>query len=189
VAKLRVLAEAPPPARGYVENQIREMRDYLTRLKDELEFLLTHLGEDNLNRDFAEIVGRVPDLEAQLGEKQDAEQVEEIVSQAIRADDSLVRLFNTATDVSTDTTLALSAAANGFTLLIIYGHAGGTTAGYRFCIAVPTVALGNSFFVPAAANNTLGALRLGLTDSDWTKLRIISQTFSSMQINSIYGRR
>lgn len=189
MAKLRVLAEAPPPARGYVENQIREMRDYLTRMKDELEFLLTHLGEDNLNRDLAELVGRVPELEAQLGEKQDAEQVEEIVSQAIRADDSLVRLFNTVTDVSTDTTLALSEAANGFTLLIIYGHAGGTTAGYRFCIAVPTVALGNSFFVPAAANNTLGAIRIGLTDSDWTKLRIISQTFSSMQINSIYGRR
>lgn len=189
MAKLRVLAEAPPPARGFVENQIREMRDYLTRMKDELEFLLTHLGEDNLNRDLAELVGRVPELEAQLREKQDAEQVEEIVSQAITTAGSLTRLFNTPTDVSSDKTLTLSEAANGFTLLIIYGHAGGTTAGYRFCIAVPTVALGNSFFVPAAANNTLGALRLGLTDSDWTKLRIISQTFSSMQINNIYGRR
>ena len=188
MAKIRVLAENPPPARGYVENQIREMRDYLTRLKDELEFLLTHLGEDNLNRDLAELVGKVPEMEAQLGEKQDAEQVEEIVSQAIRADDSLVRLFNTPTDVSTDTTLTLSAAANGFTLLIVYGHAGGTAAGNRFCIAVPTVALGSSFFVPVAANNTRGALRLGLTDSDWTKLRVISQTFSSMRIDNIYGR-
>ena len=189
MAKIRVLAENPPPARGFVENQIRELRDYLTRLKDELEFLLTHLGEDNLNRDLAELVGKVPEMEAQLGEKQDAEQVGEIVSQAIRQDDSLVRLFNTPTDVSTDTTLTLSAAANGFTLLIVYGHAGGTSAGNRFCIVLPTVAMGNSYFAPVAANNTVGAMRVGLTNDEWTKLRILSQTFSSMRIDTIYGRR
>lgn len=49
MAKLRVLGENPPPPRGNGENQLRELRDYLTRMKDELEFLLTHLGEDNLD--------------------------------------------------------------------------------------------------------------------------------------------
>ena len=49
MARLRVLGENPPPPRGNGENQLRELRDYLTRLKDELEYLLTHLGEDNLD--------------------------------------------------------------------------------------------------------------------------------------------
>ena len=50
MARIRVLAENPPPPRGYVEDQLRELRDYITRLKDELEFLLTHLGTDNMDR-------------------------------------------------------------------------------------------------------------------------------------------
>lgn len=49
MAKIRVLAENPPPPRGYVEDQLRELRDYLTRLKDELEYLLTHLDTDNFS--------------------------------------------------------------------------------------------------------------------------------------------
>lgn len=49
MARLRVLGENPPPPRGTSEEQLRELRDYLTRLKDELEFLLTHIGEDNLD--------------------------------------------------------------------------------------------------------------------------------------------
>lgn len=48
MARIRVLAENPPSPRGYVEDQLQALRDYVTRLKDELEFLLTHLGEDNL---------------------------------------------------------------------------------------------------------------------------------------------
>lgn len=54
MAKLRVLAENPPPARGNGENQLRELRDYLTRLKDELEFLMLHIGADNLDADLTE---------------------------------------------------------------------------------------------------------------------------------------
>ena len=53
MARLRVLGENPPPPRGTGENQLRELRDYLTRLKDELEFLLTHLGEDNFAESLA----------------------------------------------------------------------------------------------------------------------------------------
>lgn len=49
MAKLRVLGENPPPPRGNSEEQLRDLRDYLTRLKDELEFLLTHLGADNMD--------------------------------------------------------------------------------------------------------------------------------------------
>lgn len=50
MARIRVLGENPPPPRGHVEDQLRELRDYITRLKDELEFLLTHLGTDNMDR-------------------------------------------------------------------------------------------------------------------------------------------
>lgn len=53
MARLRVLGENPPPPRGNGENQLRELRDYLTRLKDELEFLMTHLGEDNFAESLA----------------------------------------------------------------------------------------------------------------------------------------
>lgn len=49
MAKIRVLGESPPPPRGSSEEQLRDLRDYLTRLKDELEFLLTHLGADNMD--------------------------------------------------------------------------------------------------------------------------------------------
>lgn len=59
MAKLRVLGENPPPPRGDGENQLRELRDYITRLKDELEFLLTHLGEDNLDADLTACVKQI----------------------------------------------------------------------------------------------------------------------------------
>lgn len=89
MARIRVLAENPPPPRGYAEDQLRELRDYITRLKDELEFLLTHLGTDNLDQsltnkiinaadsveqvDEAEkaLEGRVDHVETALDDKQD----------------------------------------------------------------------------------------------------------------------
>lgn len=49
MAKLRVLGEKPPPGRGTQENQLRELRDYLYRVNEELEYLLTHLGTDNMD--------------------------------------------------------------------------------------------------------------------------------------------
>lgn len=75
MARLRVLGENPPPPRGNGENQLRELRDYLTRLKDELEFLLTHLGEDNFSESLATWVtdtGKsIADINTALDGKQD----------------------------------------------------------------------------------------------------------------------
>lgn len=78
MARLRVLGENPPPPRGNGENQLRELRDYLTRMKDELEFLLTHLGEDNLDdqtlariREIDNVSGEVDNINAALAGKQD----------------------------------------------------------------------------------------------------------------------
>lgn len=59
MARLRVLGENPPPPRGSGENQLRELRDYLTRMKDELEFLLTHLGEDNLDSGLTDSIEQI----------------------------------------------------------------------------------------------------------------------------------
>ena len=50
MARVRFLAEAPPPPRGNAENQLRELRDYLTRVLDEIEFLIQHVGPENLER-------------------------------------------------------------------------------------------------------------------------------------------
>lgn len=66
MAKLRVLGENPPPPRGNGENQLRELRDYLTRMKDELEFLLTHLGEDNLDGGLTEYLRRIREQSGQI---------------------------------------------------------------------------------------------------------------------------
>ena len=66
MARLRVLGENPPPPRGNGENQLRELRDYITRLKDELEFLLTHLGEDNLDGDLTEYLRRIQDQSGEI---------------------------------------------------------------------------------------------------------------------------
>ena len=78
MARLRVLGENPPPPRGDGENQLRELRDYLTRLKDELEFLVTHLGEDNLDGDLAKHIrqidaqaGEIEEIDTALAGKQD----------------------------------------------------------------------------------------------------------------------
>ena len=89
MARLRVLGENPPPPRGNGENQLRELRDYLTRLKDELEFLMTHLGEDNfaeslatwvtdtsksvesINASIDDINGEIGDINTALAGKQD----------------------------------------------------------------------------------------------------------------------
>lgn len=65
MARLRVLGENPPPPRGNGENQLRELRDYITRLKDELEFLLTHLGSDNLD---GELTDTIEQVDTQAGE-------------------------------------------------------------------------------------------------------------------------
>lgn len=66
MARLRVLGENPPPPRGTGENQLLELRDYLTRLKDELEFLLTHLGEDNLDSGLTEYLRRIREQSGQI---------------------------------------------------------------------------------------------------------------------------
>ena len=75
MARLRVLGENPPPPRGNGENQLRELRDYLTRLKDELEFLMTHLGEDNFAESLATWVTdtskSIDDINTALAGKQD----------------------------------------------------------------------------------------------------------------------
>ncbi len=44
-----------------MEDQLRELRDYITRLKDELEYLLTHLGEDNMNANLGTLFYGLPD--------------------------------------------------------------------------------------------------------------------------------
>lgn len=59
MARVRFLAEAPPPPRGNAENQLQELRDYLTRVLDEIEFLVQHIGSENLERSLSdEISGK-----------------------------------------------------------------------------------------------------------------------------------
>lgn len=69
MARIRVLGENPPPPRGHVEDQLRELRDYITRLKDELEFLLTHLGTDNMDRNLGAYLQQIrTDIDTSSGE-------------------------------------------------------------------------------------------------------------------------
>ena len=72
MARIRVLAENPPPPRGYVEDQLRELRDYITRMKDELEFLLTHMGTDNLDQSLTNKILDAADSVEQVDEAEKA---------------------------------------------------------------------------------------------------------------------
>ena len=47
MAKLKALTESPPPARGTAEQQLEEMRNYIYRVTEELNFVLTHLDGEN----------------------------------------------------------------------------------------------------------------------------------------------
>lgn len=47
--KLRRLVEAPPDARGDAEEQLRDLRDYLIGVTEELEYVLTHLEAENID--------------------------------------------------------------------------------------------------------------------------------------------
>ena len=47
--KLRALLDSPPQERGDAETQLRDLRDYLIRITEELEYILTHLEADNTN--------------------------------------------------------------------------------------------------------------------------------------------
>lgn len=49
MAKLRVLSERPPNAHGKSEEQLADMRSYLYRVAEELEFVLGHLDERNFS--------------------------------------------------------------------------------------------------------------------------------------------
>ena len=49
MAKLKVVAENPPRAQGSVEQQVSALREYIFRLQTELEWVLTHLDEDNFS--------------------------------------------------------------------------------------------------------------------------------------------
>lgn len=88
MARLRVLGENPPPPRGNGENQLRELRDYLTRLKDELEFLMTHLGEDNLDKNMTEYIRQLGRLQGQADDA--AVKIEEMETGKQDADRFLV---------------------------------------------------------------------------------------------------
>lgn len=45
--KLRELTKDPPLARGDAETQLEDMRDYLIKMREELEYVLTNLDQDN----------------------------------------------------------------------------------------------------------------------------------------------
>ena len=47
MAKLKALTESPPPARGTAEQQLEELRNYIYRVTEELNFVLTHLDGEN----------------------------------------------------------------------------------------------------------------------------------------------
>lgn len=49
--KLRVLMEQPPPARGNAEQQVAELRTYVSRMAQELQFLFEHLDARSADYD------------------------------------------------------------------------------------------------------------------------------------------
>ncbi len=180
---IRVLAEALPPAKSAAETPLR---DYLTRLREELEFLLTHLEADNLG----------PELTETLAGKQDALSFDDApvsgsgnpvtsrgIWQAVRGQASLLA---EAADVTADgTAVTLGDEVGNYSWLILFGTAGGTNAQSRFTLTVPTVVLTSGSYFPLAARATLGYVRLSASGRT---LNFLTQSFTSMTVRNIYGK-
>lgn len=91
------------------------------------------------------------------------------------------------TDVTAaGTTVTLSKDYDDYSWLILYGYAGGTNAASRFLAVLPTVALGSSIHFPIASGAGTGYARISASGRTLT---FVSQSYSSMRIDYVYGKR
>lgn len=185
MARLRVLGENPPPPRGDVSNQLRELRDYLTRLKDELEFLMLHLDEDNMERAFLASKQDTLTFDAAPTAGSPDAVSSGAVYDAVTGPLTQVTLFEgTAVDVheatsSDPVTVTLSDSAWNYKLLAVTVHNLLTTGSRRGVILVqPRFAYIDADY-PVATNGSVGYVRMGVNRDEPDKLVFSGCSFTS----------
>lgn len=181
MARIRVLGENPPPPRGYAEDQLRELRDYLTRLKDELEFLLTHLGTDNMDR---VLRGYVKQIEVNAGEIETlrgyAKQIE-----TLQGGWEQTTLFaDTAIDVQPGTSsvpvkVTLTDNARDYKLLAVCLHNLRTNGSRRGVVMLSPRFAQLQADYPVATNSTVGFVRIGVDPEEPDKLQFYNTSFAT----------
>lgn len=189
MARIRVLGENPPPPRGNGDNQLRELRDYLTRLKDELEYLLTHLGEDNLDR---VLRGYVKQIEV------NAEQIEVNAGEieTLQGGWEQTTLFSdTAIDVQPGTSsvpvkVTLTDNARDYKLLAVCLHNALTTGSRRGVVMLSPRFAQLQADYPIASNGTVGFVRIGVDPDEPDKLQFYNTSFTTaLYCARVFGYR
>ena len=202
MAKLRVLAEKPPMARGNPDNQLRELRDYLYRVNEELEYLLTHLDTDNFDKDLQETVAAIPTApdalplpsgEASAGSSGSyarADHVHPVRPMAsVLLHDSTTDYINSSS--ADPLVITLSESADEYSLLWISLHKGGTTGPRRGAVLVPTATLLKPADYTISSYGETGWVRIGRDAADdAATLRIYGTSFAAnLYLTQVYGLR
>ena len=94
-------------------------------------------------------------------------------------------LYDTITDVSSDTTIDIPRNPINFSYLqVTMNVSSGNPSSTRFAVVIPT-ASANGYWIPACSNAINGAIRIGLTTSN---LRFIDKTgFSELYLINVMG--
>ena len=185
MARLRVLAENPPPPRGDVNNQLRELRDYITRLKDELEFLMLHLDEDNMERAFLSSKQDTLTYDAEPTEGSADAVSSGAVYDAVTGPLTQTTLFDgTEVDIheatsSTPVTVTLSDNARNYKLLAVTVHNLLTTGSRRGVILMSPRFAQLAADYPVATNGTVGYVRIAIDGDEPDKLSFQGCSFTS----------
>ena len=189
MAKLRVLAEKPPMARGNPDNQLRELRDYLFRVHEELEYLLTHLDTDNLDQ---VLRGYVKQIEV------NAEQIEVNAGEieTLQGGWEQTTLFSdTGIDVQPGTSsvpvkVTLADNARDYKLLAVCLHNALTTGSRRGVVMLSPRFAQLQADYPIATNGTVGFVRIAVDPGEPDKLQFYNTSFTTaLYCARVYGYR
>jgi hypothetical protein len=171
MAKLRVLAEKPPMPQGTPDNQLRELRDYLFRVHEELEYLLTNLGEDNLDR---VLRGYVKQIEVNAGE---IETLQGGWEQTTLFSDTAIDVQPGTSSVPVKVTLADN--ARNYKLLAVCLHNALTTGSRRGVVMLSPRFAQLQADYPIASNGTVGFVRIGVDPGEPDKLQFYNTSFTT----------
>ena len=205
MAKLKALTESPPDFTGGSGRELRELRSYLRRQKEELEFILLRLDEDNLSEALRKKLEGLQEaltgLQEALEGKQDlltfdaapaAGSLNPVTSdgvyRAVRARTSAESIFNTLTDVHTDTTITLDEDFTGYKFLaIVLNTRSPAAAAYRMPLLISTNLIAQGGHYPIANSEASGYVRINYVSGDTKKVRFQATDLSSLYVASVLG--
>lgn len=99
-----------------------------------------------------------------------------------------VQLFDTVTDVTTDTTITMDAEYTMYSMLVfIFNTRSGAPAGTRMTVTIPYGVLPYGAFYPVGNQDATGLVQLTNVSGDNTKVRVASTTMPTLYLARILG--